>query len=87
MTMQVAVKLSDALASELDRLVRDGAFDSRSQALRVGLETIIAVRRREQLNGDYRDAMARSPETSQEIAEATWLAVDAIREEPWQRWW
>ena len=33
----------------------------------------------------YRDAMARHPETPQEIAEATLLAREAIAEEPWER--
>jgi Arc/MetJ-type ribon-helix-helix transcriptional regulator len=87
MTVQVAVKLPDGLASELDRLVEGGAFDSRSQALRAGLETIISARQRAQLDARYRDALARVPETSQEIAEAAHLAVEAIHEEPWEPWW
>jgi len=29
----------------------------------------------------------RLPETDDEIAEATGLAVSAIDEEPWERWW
>jgi hypothetical protein len=35
----------------------------------------------------FGDAMARHPETDEEIAEATRLAVDAIHDEPWERWW
>lgn len=87
MTIQVAVKLPDVLAGELDRLVQSGDFESRSQALRVGLETVLAERERELLRVRYRDAMARHPETPQEIAEATRLAGEAIAEEPWERWW
>lgn len=87
MTVQVAVKLPDELAAELDRLVQSGAFGSRSQALRAGLEEVIATREREQLRKRYREAMARHPETSQEMADARRLAAEAIEEEPWERWW
>ncbi len=87
MTIQVAVKLPDSLAGELDRLVESGDFDSRSQVLRAGLETIIATREHEQVRERYRKAMERHPETSHEIADARRLATEAIEEEPWQRWW
>lgn len=87
MTTQIAVKLSDELVGELDRLVEDGAFDNRSQAVRIGLETLVAAQRREEVDRRYRDALARLPETSEEIAEATRLGVDAIEDEPWERWW
>lgn len=87
MTVQVAVKLPDELAAELDRLVQSGAFDSRSEALRAGLEEVIATREHELLRERYREAMARHPETAKEIADARRLAAEAIEEEPWERWW
>jgi len=87
MTIQIAVKLPDDLVNAIDRLVQDGAFDSRSQAIRSGLEAMVAGRRRQAIDRQYRDAMDRLPETNEEIAEATRLAVNAIDEEPWQRWW
>lgn len=74
MTQQVAVKLPDGLVEQLDRLVQAGAFDSRSQAIRSGLEAIVAARRREEVDRSYRDAFARVPETAAEIADATRLA-------------
>jgi Arc/MetJ-type ribon-helix-helix transcriptional regulator len=87
MTVQIAVKLPDKLARDLDRLVKRGTFENRSQAMRAGLETIIAAREREQLRARYRDAIAQHPETAEELAEASRLAVESIEEEPWQRWW
>lgn len=87
MTVQIAVKLPDSLANELDGLVSSGAFESRSQALRAGLEAVLAARERVRLRDRYREAMARHPETTGEIAEATRLAAEAIAEEPWERWW
>ncbi|MCL2769223.1 MAG: hypothetical protein FWD42_03840 [Solirubrobacterales bacterium] len=85
MTVQIAVKLPDALARELDRLVQRGDFESRSQSLREGLEAILAARQREALRERYRAAAARDPETAGELADATRLAIESIREEPWER--
>lgn len=63
------------------------AFDSRSQAVRSGLEAMIGKHRRKKLERRYRDAIARMPETGEEMVEATRLAVNAIHDEPWERWW
>lgn len=87
MTIQIAVKLSDTLAGELDRLVERGEFANRSQALREGLETILAARTRDQLRKRYREAFARDPESDGELEDARRLAVESIEEEPWERWW
>jgi Arc/MetJ-type ribon-helix-helix transcriptional regulator len=87
MTIQIAVKLPDGLVGELDRLVEGGAFANRSQAIRSGLEALVADTRRRELDRRYADAMARVAETDAELAEATRLAVDAIHDEPWTRWW
>ncbi len=87
MTKQIAVKLPDGLLGELDRLVDRGAFDSRSHAIRSGLEAIVANGRRQDLDRQYQEGFARHPETSQELAEARRLSVRSIEEEPWDRWW
>lgn len=87
MTIQIAVKLPDELVHEIDRLVDSGTFNNRSQAVRSGLEAMVAGRRRQEIDRQYRDAMFRLPETDDELLEATRLAVNAIDEEPWKRWW
>lgn len=87
MTKQIAIKLPDELVGELDRLVERGAFNSRSQAVRAGLEAMVTARRRQELDRRYRDAIVARPETSEEIAEAARLAMEAIHDEPWERWW
>lgn len=87
MTIQIAIKLPDEMVGELDELVEGGAFESRSQAVRAGVEAVVADRRRKQLEQRYRDALARMPETEAELAEAGRLAADAIADEPWERWW
>jgi Arc/MetJ-type ribon-helix-helix transcriptional regulator len=87
MTIQIAVKLPDALANDLDRLVARGDFENRSQAVREGLETVLAARERERLGERYRAALAQHPETAGELADARRLAVESIEDEPWERWW
>jgi Arc/MetJ-type ribon-helix-helix transcriptional regulator len=87
MTIQIAVKLPDDLVGQIDQLVERGGFDSRSQAVRTGLEAIVADRRRQELDDRYRAAFLRSPETTAEADDATRLAIDSINEEPWEPWW
>jgi Arc/MetJ-type ribon-helix-helix transcriptional regulator len=87
MTIQIAVKLPDDLVGQIDRLVERGAFDSRSQAVRTGLEAIVADRRRQELDDRYRAAFSRWPETPAEADDATRLAIDSINEELWEPWW
>lgn len=84
---QIAVKLPDEMLGEIDRLVDRGAFANRSQAVRAGLELVVAARRRQELDQRYRDAFDRVPETREELADATRSAIDAIDDEPWERWW
>lgn len=87
MTIQIAVKLPDDLVGELDRLIERGDFDSRSHAVRAGLEAVVSARRRQELDRRYREAFDRVPESEEELREARRLAVDSIHEEPWKRWW
>jgi Arc/MetJ-type ribon-helix-helix transcriptional regulator len=87
MTKQIAVKLPDDLVDEIDRLVDGGTFSNRSQAIRTGLEAMVAGQRRQEIDRQYRAALTRLPETSDEIDEATALAIAAINDEPWDRWW
>ena len=87
MTKQIAVKLPDDLVDELDRLVQGGTFDSRSQAIRTGIEAMVARQRRQEVDQRFRDGAARLPETIEEIDEATALAISSIHDEPWERWW
>jgi hypothetical protein len=55
-----------------------------TQKLLAALEAILAARYRRQLARRYAKAL---PETDAELADATRLAVESIRDEPWDRWW
>ena len=87
MTRQIAVKLPDELVQEVDALVARGVFRSRSAAVRRGLLTVLAAERRAAVDRAYEEGYRRLPESEAELAEAARLAREAIREEPWDRWW
>jgi Arc/MetJ-type ribon-helix-helix transcriptional regulator len=87
MTTQIAVKLPDELVADLDELVRSGSFPSRSSAVRRALEVLLRADRRRRVDAAFAEGFDRVPDDGAELAEAIRLAVDAIDEEPWQRWW
>lgn len=87
MTTQIAVKLDDRVVVELDQLVAQGRFDSRSAAVRAGLAAILEGERRRRIDDGFREGYARSPDTPAELADAERLAAEAIEDEPWEPWW
>lgn len=84
---QIAVKLPDELVRELDALVAQGLFPSRSSAVRRAVEAVVAEQRRAALERAYADGYRQVPESESELAEARRLATQAIEEEPWEKWW
>jgi Arc/MetJ-type ribon-helix-helix transcriptional regulator len=84
---QIAVKLPDGLVRELDELVAQGLFSSRSSAVRRAVEIIVAGQRRDALEEAYANGYRKVPESESELAEATRLATQAIDNEPWEKWW
>lgn len=87
MSVQLAVKLPESLADELDRLVSEGAFTSRSDAVRHAVEVLVRAEERSRIDRAFAEGFARHPDTLAEIADATRLAVESIEDEPWERWW
>lgn len=87
MTVQIAVKLPDGLVRNLDRLVDDGAFASRSQAVRRALDALVTSYQRKDVDDAFAAGFERDPDRDEELADATRLAVEAIEDEPWERWW
>lgn len=84
---QIAVKLPDGLVCELDELVAQGLFASRSSAVRQAVEIIVSGRRRVALEEAYAKGYGEVPESEGELAEARRLATQAIDDEPWEKWW
>lgn len=87
MTRQIAVKLPDELLARLDELVRAGKFANRSSGVRRALEVLLGAEERRRVDAAFADGFGRAPDDGPELAEATRLALEAINEEPWERWW
>lgn len=87
MTVQIAVKLPDPLVARIDALVDDGTFASRSDAVRRGLESVIAASNRAEIDRAFAEGFRRFPETEEEMADAWRLSIESIEEEPWEKWW
>jgi Arc/MetJ-type ribon-helix-helix transcriptional regulator len=84
---QIAVKLPDGLLRELDELVAQGHFSSRSSAVRRGVEIIVSGQRRDALEKAYANGYREVPESESELEAAKRLATQAIDDEPWEKWW
>lgn len=84
---QVAVKLPDHLLNEIDALVSRGLYPSRSSAIRTALEAIVVAERRGVIDAAFAEGYSRVPESEDELAEASRLAIKSIHDEPWEPWW
>jgi Arc/MetJ-type ribon-helix-helix transcriptional regulator len=87
MSVQIAVKLPDRLVDEIDALVADGAFASRSDAVRHGIEALVRADERRRIDLAFTEGFLRMPERDEEMEDATRLAVESIHDEPWDKWW
>lgn len=84
---QIAVKLPDELLEAVDDLVAAGRFSSRSSAVRAGLSIVVSQAERDAIDRAFAEGFRRHPDTPDELADARRPAVDAIEDEPWERWW
>lgn len=87
MTTQIVVELPDKIVTKIDALVTQGTFPSRSAAVRRGLEAIVAAHESRAIDRAYEEGFRRVPETDAEIRQAARLAIEAIEDEPWEKWW
>jgi Arc/MetJ-type ribon-helix-helix transcriptional regulator len=87
MTTQIAVKLPDDLVAAIDRLVDEGTFPSRSAAVRRALDGLVAASERAAIDQAFTRGFRAVPETADELSDAMRLAVEAINDEPWEKWW
>ena len=82
-TEQIAVRLPEAPLSDLDELVRAGAYESRAAVVRAGIEALMNLQCQSQTDKAIVDGGTQQPPT--EIKDGAALASlrEAILEEPW----
>jgi len=66
MTLQIPVRIDETTVAEVDRLVAEGRFASRSDALRTALDRLIADEREQAIEDAYRRAHERTPQAETE---------------------
>jgi Arc/MetJ-type ribon-helix-helix transcriptional regulator len=75
---QLAVRLSAEKLGELDEVVKRGGFQSRAEALRAGLDLLLARVRERQIADEYESAYGAAP-TEDWVGEAgAELAAEVI---------
>jgi Arc/MetJ-type ribon-helix-helix transcriptional regulator len=82
-TEQIAVRLPGPLLSDLDELVKSGAYESRAAAVRAGIEAIMKLENQRRIDRAVVEGYRRQPPTATEEQAALASLREAILEEPW----
>jgi Arc/MetJ-type ribon-helix-helix transcriptional regulator len=83
MSEQIAVRIPDELAQELEALVDTGAFETKADAVRSALEAMIDARRRADIGNRIAEGYRSVPQDADDEASARRSAIRSIHEEPW----
>jgi Arc/MetJ-type ribon-helix-helix transcriptional regulator len=83
MSIQIAIRIPDALIGELDTLVASGRFETRADAVRAALDAFIDAERRAEVGRLIVDGYQRIPQDDDDVATAETAAATSIGEEPW----
>ncbi len=83
MTVQLVTRVPDEVAAALDDLVREGVFESRSEAVRAGLVAMIDRRRRVAVGRAIADGYERVPQAGDDLGWSDAASAGMIAEEPW----
>ena len=80
---QLVTRVDDELVEAIDRLIAAGVVANRSDAVRIGLERLIDVHRREQTGQAITDGYRRVPQSDDDVAAAAQATLQMISDEPW----
>lgn len=80
---QLVTRVDDELAGAVDELVAAGVVESRSEAVRLGLEALIDRHRRAVIGARIVEGYRSTPQTEAEVGWADVASVRMIAEEPW----
>ena len=80
---QLVTRLDDRLLAEVDALVAEGVVTSRSEAVRLALERLVDLHRRQQVGAAIVEAYRQRPQTDEELAGLDDSTRALVSEEPW----
>ncbi|MGH8931528.1 MAG: ribbon-helix-helix domain-containing protein [Egibacteraceae bacterium] len=83
MTSQLALRIPDELAQQLDGLVAEGRFATRTDAVREAIRELLDRERRRRIDEAIVAGYRRIPPTEEEERWAAAAGRDMIAEEPW----
>jgi Arc/MetJ-type ribon-helix-helix transcriptional regulator len=83
MSQQIAIRIPDALAAQLEELVTSGRFETKADAVRTALESLIDTERRAEIGRQIVEGYRRVPQDDADVAAAAQATARAIDEEPW----
>jgi Arc/MetJ-type ribon-helix-helix transcriptional regulator len=83
MTIQLVTRVPDDVVAAIDELVREGIFESRSEAVRAGLADMMERRRRVAQGRAITDGYRRVPQVGDDLAWSDAASAAMIAEEPW----
>jgi Arc/MetJ-type ribon-helix-helix transcriptional regulator len=83
MTYQLALRIPDELAEELDVLVSHGRFATRTEAVRWAISDLVERERRARVGEAIVAGYRQVPETDEELETAEQNLRRLISEEPW----
>lgn len=83
MSQQLVTRVGDDLVAHVDALVEAGVLESRSQAVRLGLERLVDELERERIGRLIVEGYTRIPQTDDELEWTDAAARRMIADEPW----
>ncbi len=83
MSEQIAIRIPKDLAASLEQLVASGRFETKAEAVRRAVQTLVEEERRREVGERIADGYRRRPQTDEEVAVATASALRSIAEESW----
>ena len=83
MSVQIAIRIPDALAKQLEGLVASARFETKADAVRSALEALVDAERRADVGRRIVEGYQRVPQDDADVAAAHRAASRSIDEEPW----
>jgi Arc/MetJ-type ribon-helix-helix transcriptional regulator len=80
---QLVTRIDDELAAAVDRLIAAGAFASRSDAVRRGLQILVEQHRRVSIASEIVEGYRIRPQTEEEVGWSDHATRLMIADEPW----